>query len=61
MSNKIENININDTLVNELEEISVEELDLEMNEFYIDDEKINSIKAPSNMKIWVRDAIDKET
>ena len=59
MSNKIENININDTLVNELEEISVEELDLEMNEFYIDDEKINSIKAPSNMKIWVRDAIDK--
>ena len=37
MSNKIENININDTLVNELEEISVEELDLEMNEFYIDD------------------------
>ena len=59
MSNKIENIIINDTLVNELEEISVEELDLEMNEFYIDDEKINSIKAPSNMKIWVRDAIDK--
>ena len=59
MSNKIENININDTLVNELEEISIEELDLEMNEFYIDDEKINSIKAPSNMKIWVRDAIDK--
>ena len=59
MSNKIENMNINDTLVNELEEISVEELDLEMNEFYIDDEKINSIKAPSNMKIWVRDAIDK--
>ena len=59
MSNKIENININDTLVNELEEISVEELDLEMNEFYIDDEKINSIKAPSDMKLWVRGAIDK--
>ncbi len=59
MSKKTRTKNINDTLVSELEEISIEELDLEMNEFYIDDEKINSIKAPSDMKLWVRGAIDK--
>lgn len=59
MSKKIKNTNINNTSVSELEEISIEELDLEMNEFYIDYEKIDSIKAPNDMKSWVRDAIDK--
>ena len=59
MSKKIKNTNINNTSVSELEEISIEELDLEMNEFYIDYEKIDSIKAPNDMKSWVRGAIDK--
>ena len=59
MSKKTKTKNINDTLVSELEEIGIEELDLEMNEFYIDDEMINSIKAPSDMKLLVRGAIDK--
>lgn len=59
MSKKIEHQNINDTLEIELEDISLEELDLSMDKFYIDEEKINSIKAPRDMKLWVKDAIDK--
>lgn len=59
MSNKIKDTNINDTLENELEEINIEELDLEMKAFYIDNEKLSSIKAPGDMKLWVKDAIDK--
>ncbi|SCH53218.1 MULTISPECIES: DUF6241 domain-containing protein [unclassified Romboutsia] len=50
---------INDKSGNEIENISLEELDLEMNEFYIDKEKINSIKAPNDMKIWIKESIDK--
>ena len=45
MSKKTKTKNINDTLVSELEEIGIEELDLEMNEFYIDDEMIKLDKS----------------
>lgn len=50
---------LNDALDNEPNDINLEELDLEMNLFYIDEEKISSIKAPVEMKSWVKDAIDK--
>ena len=50
---------LHDALDNELKDINLEELDLAMNQFYIDEEKISSIKAPVEMKSWVKDAIDK--
>ena len=50
---------MNDTLDNKIEDVIIEELDLEINKFYIDKEKINSIKAPDDMKFWIKESIDK--
>ncbi len=43
----------------DIENVSIEEVDKEMNDFYIDKEKIESIKAPDDMKLWVKEAIDR--
>jgi hypothetical protein len=61
---KINDEKINDKLDIDLDYIdiqnlSIEEIDKEMNDFYIDKEKIESIKAPDDMKIWVKEAIDR--
>ena len=55
---------LNDTLDIDLdyidiENLSIEEIDKEMNDFYIDKEKIESMKAPDDMKLWVKEAIDR--
>lgn len=46
-------------LDSEIENISMEDLDKEMDEFYIDKEAIENIKAPKEMKLWVRESIEK--
>ena len=48
-----------DMLDSEIENISIEELDKELEDFYIDREKIEAIKAPQDMKLWVREAAQK--
>lgn len=61
---KINEEKLNDALdidldYKDIENVSIEEIDKEMNDFYIDKEKIDSIKAPDDMKIWIKEAIDK--
>ncbi|MGL5315164.1 MAG: DUF6241 domain-containing protein [Peptostreptococcaceae bacterium] len=58
--NKDLDIMLDDDMLDiEMENISIEELDKEMEEFYIDTEKIDAIKAPADMKLWVREAATK--
>lgn len=40
----------------DIDSVSIEELDKEIEEFYIDKDKIEAIKAPEDMKLWVREA-----
>lgn len=47
------------TLDNDIQDISIEEIDKEMNDFYIDKEKVDSIKAPPEMRSWVSESIDR--
>ncbi|MGL5348899.1 MAG: DUF6241 domain-containing protein [Peptostreptococcaceae bacterium] len=49
----------NEILDNEIDDISIEELDKEIEGFYIDNDEIDSIKAPSEMKLWVRESIER--
>lgn len=58
--NKDLDIMLDDDMLDiEMENISIEELDKEMEAFYIDKEAIEAIKAPKDMKIWVREAAEK--
>ncbi|HSQ87574.1 DUF6241 domain-containing protein [Romboutsia sp.] len=43
----------------DIEKLSIEEIDEEIKEFYIDKEKIDAIKVPDDMKFWIKEAIDK--
>lgn len=44
---------------NEIDDISIEELDKEIEDFYIDKKELDNIKAPSDMKLWIRESIEK--
>ena len=43
----------------DIENVSIEEIDEEIKDFYIDKEKIDSIKVPDEMKLWIKESIDK--
>lgn len=59
MSNKLKHKKIENTLDDEIENLSIEEIDESINEFYIDKEKIDSIKPPEDMKNWISESIDR--
>lgn len=49
----------NEVEVTDTEIISIEECDKDIEEFYIDREKIENIKAPDDMMLWVRESVNK--
>ncbi|MGL4913657.1 MAG: DUF6241 domain-containing protein [Romboutsia sp.] len=55
-----EKFDINENLQSiDIEDINIEDIDKDMNYFYIDKEKFDNIKVPKDMKLLVKEAIDK--
>ena len=43
----------------DIDDMTIEDIEKDMNDFYIDKEKIDNIAVPNDMKLWVKEAIDK--
>lgn len=59
MTKKKKDINLDNKLNENLEDVTIEELDKDMEDFYIDDEKIENIKYNFDKESLIKDAIDK--
>lgn len=59
MTKKKNNINIEHELCENIEDITIEEIDKEINNFYIDEKKIESIKYNFDKETFIKEAIDK--
>ena len=59
MSKKIYDENIDEVIDSDIDAISIEEIDKEIQDFYIDVEKIDSIKIPENKKDIIRAAMNR--
>ena len=59
MTKKKKDINLDNELNENLEDVTIEEIDKDMEDFYIDDEKIENIKYNFDKERLVKDAIDK--
>lgn len=59
MSKKLYDENIDEVIDSDIDAISIEEIDKEIEDFYIDSEKIDSIKIPENKKDIIRAAMNK--
>lgn len=59
MTKKKKDINLDNELNENLEDVTIEEIDKDMEDFYIDDEKIENIKYNFDKERLIKDAIDK--
>lgn len=59
MSKKLYDENIDEVIDSDIDAISIEEIDKEIQDFYIDVEKIDSIKIPENKKDIIRAAMNR--
>ena len=59
MTKKKKDINLDNELNENLEDVTIEELDKDMEDFYIDDKKIENIKYNFDKESLIKDAIDK--
>lgn len=59
MTKKKKDINLDNELNENLEDVTIEEIDKDMEDFYIDDEKIENIKCDFDKESLIKDAIDK--
>lgn len=59
MTKKKKDINLDNKLNENLEDVTIEEIDKDMKDFYIDDEKIENIKCDFDKESLIKDAIDK--
>lgn len=59
MTKKKKDINLDNELNENLEDVTIEEIDKDMEDFYIDEEKIENIKYNFDKESLIKDAIDK--
>lgn len=59
MTKKKKDINLDNELNENLDDMTIEEIDKDMEDFYIDEEKIENIKYSFDKEKFIKDAIDK--
>lgn len=59
MAKKKKDINLDNELNENLEDVTIEEIDKDMEDFYIDEEKIENIKYSFDKENFIKDVIDK--
>lgn len=59
MTKKKKNINLDNELNENLDDMAIEEIDKDMEDFYIDEEKIENIKYSFDKENFIKDVIDK--
>ena len=59
MTKKKKDINLDKELNENMDDVTIEDIDKEMKDFYIDEEKIKNIKYNFDKEIFIKDTIDK--